>query len=174
MPNYTHKRYRLWCKQCDNFTLHERIYKDEFKHPKFDQCKFVEEETYASLCECGCQYSDVYITDIDKEKLLEQRNRFKEKRKEKTLNIFSKYARLGALDLGLEKMFSPPEIGYEVIESDAGLEYEEELEREIQAKIKHKEYIELLTYKNVGRNDICLCGSGIKYKKCCLIKHLKY
>jgi hypothetical protein len=23
-------------------------------------------------------------------------------------------------------------------------------------------------YKNLGRNDICACGSGKKYKKCCL------
>ncbi len=22
--------------------------------------------------------------------------------------------------------------------------------------------------KNIGRNDICPCGSGKKYKKCCL------
>ena len=26
---------------------------------------------------------------------------------------------------------------------------------------------ERLKFKDVGRNDICLCGSGKKYKKCC-------
>jgi uncharacterized protein YchJ len=25
----------------------------------------------------------------------------------------------------------------------------------------------------VGRNDLCLCNSGIKYKRCCLIKIAK-
>ena len=24
----------------------------------------------------------------------------------------------------------------------------------------------------VGRNDLCPCGSGLKYKKCCLVKNL--
>lgn len=23
---------------------------------------------------------------------------------------------------------------------------------------------------NLGRNDLCSCGSGLKYKRCCLIK----
>jgi len=27
------------------------------------------------------------------------------------------------------------------------------------------------TSKKVGRNDSCPCGSGKKYKKCCLAKH---
>jgi len=26
----------------------------------------------------------------------------------------------------------------------------------------------------IGRNDPCPCGSGIKYKKCCLIKRQEY
>lgn len=28
-------------------------------------------------------------------------------------------------------------------------------------------------YKKLGRNDICLCGSGKKYKKCCQFKYLE-
>src|SRR5262249_48352403 len=27
-----------------------------------------------------------------------------------------------------------------------------------------------LMFKNVGRNDPCPCGSGLKYKKCCMSK----
>ena len=27
-----------------------------------------------------------------------------------------------------------------------------------------------ISYKNVGRNDLCPCGSGKKYKNCCLNK----
>ncbi len=26
----------------------------------------------------------------------------------------------------------------------------------------------------IGRNDFCSCGSGIKYKRCCLIKRQEY
>ncbi|AIY81699.1 SEC-C motif family protein [Clostridium botulinum 202F] len=29
------------------------------------------------------------------------------------------------------------------------------------------------TYKDIGRNDLCLCGSGRKFKKCCLINKSK-
>ena len=25
--------------------------------------------------------------------------------------------------------------------------------------------------KKIGRNDLCPCGSGLKYKKCCLLKN---
>ena len=26
-------------------------------------------------------------------------------------------------------------------------------------------------YKKIGRNKVCFCGSGIKFKKCCLYKY---
>lgn len=28
----------------------------------------------------------------------------------------------------------------------------------------------ILVHKKIGRNDPCFCGSGLKYKKCCLIR----
>ena len=28
-------------------------------------------------------------------------------------------------------------------------------------------FIPMQTNKKIGRNDKCLCGSGVKYKKCC-------
>lgn len=37
-----------------------------------------------------------------------------------------------------------------------------------------KEYEEFTKqYKNISRNDMCPCGSGLKYKKCCLNKTYK-
>jgi hypothetical protein len=27
--------------------------------------------------------------------------------------------------------------------------------------------------KKIGRNDKCICGSNIKYKKCCLVKEME-
>ena len=27
------------------------------------------------------------------------------------------------------------------------------------------------THKKIGRNDLCPCGSGLKYKRCCLLKN---
>lgn len=170
MPTTTINRYRLWCKQCNDFTLHERIYKDEFKNLRFDLCKFNEEKTYLYLCECNTQYSSVSIIEIPEEKLNVQRKRFREQRSDNFRNVLNMYGSL-ANNIGL---WSLPEIGYKVIESDAGLEHEEEMEREARDKLRAEHNLELATYKNVGRNDLCLCGSGIKYKKCCLNKHLKY
>lgn len=34
---------------------------------------------------------------------------------------------------------------------------------------KRKQYVrELRAYKPTGRNDLCRCGSGKKFKKCCM------
>lgn len=45
----------------------------------------------------------------------------------------------------------------------------------INSKIERKMDVK---YKNVGRNDICPCGSGKKFKRCCISKlyyqHIKY
>ena len=35
-------------------------------------------------------------------------------------------------------------------------------------KVSIKEYPETQKQKKIGRNDPCPCGSGKKYKKCCL------
>lgn len=44
--------------------------------------------------------------------------------------------------------------------------------RRLRAEATHsKTLMHLYAAKNkVGRNDLCPCGSGIKYKKCCLNK----
>jgi hypothetical protein len=36
----------------------------------------------------------------------------------------------------------------------------------------HKWYIHTIN-KGIGRNDKCYCGSGLKYKKCCINNYLK-
>lgn len=38
--------------------------------------------------------------------------------------------------------------------------------REFMARMRTKPVIR--DYKKIGRNDPCPCGSGLKYKKCCL------
>ena len=38
-------------------------------------------------------------------------------------------------------------------------------------KTKHKwYYVDQVRTDKLGRNDLCLCGSGKKYKKCCLVR----
>jgi len=41
---------------------------------------------------------------------------------------------------------------------------------EAEAKSRGKVYAPQLTSNRTGRNELCPCGSGRKYKKCCLIK----
>lgn len=45
---------------------------------------------------------------------------------------------------------------------------EEQLERERLASMPKKPFVR--EEPRVGRNDPCPCGSGKKYKKCCLLK----
>jgi hypothetical protein len=46
--------------------------------------------------------------------------------------------------------------------------YEQSATQSPRSKIEHKETVKV--QKKVGRNDPCPCGSGKKYKKCCLNK----
>ncbi len=36
-------------------------------------------------------------------------------------------------------------------------------------KMNRKDTTVRNTTKQIGRNDLCSCGSGLKYKKCCMI-----
>jgi hypothetical protein len=48
-------------------------------------------------------------------------------------------------------------------------EYEEELERMLEAdRQKPRNLIPSSNTKRPGRNDLCLCGSDLKFKKCCI------
>ncbi len=173
MPSIFNYLYRQWCKNCDNFTLHQVVYADEITHKKFDQCVFNEDAKSVSICGCGCQYTSVSILDIDKDKLQEQRVRYRAFRKRQTTQSWVKY--LAPQTNPLNDLFSEvtgPET--KIIESDAGLLHEEELNKQKQQEVRNEEIKELARFKNVGRNEPCLCGSNLKYKNCCLIKHQKY
>lgn len=55
-----------------------------------------------------------------------------------------------------------------IVESDAGVESirrEKRIKKEERRKTL-EEKVDM--YKGLTRNDICNCGSGKKYKKCCL------
>lgn len=167
MPRLEKHLFRLWCKNCNDFTLHERIFKDEFSHPLFSKIDFKEDRDYQSICECGCQYTSVSISEIPKEKVAEQRSRFKQKRSLEFAEITS------YLTGGYINNIFAAQVGVttKIHESDAGLEHEENLIREERKRIKEEHQKEVERFRNVGRNDTCLCGSGLKYKKCCLSKH---
>lgn len=170
MPNIINYKYRLWCKSCNDFTIHEIIYKDEFQHQKFSLATFSDEKDFVSICECKNQYSSVKIATIPKLKIDEQRNRYK-KYKMTEFSLATSFIMRGGLNT-INSMFSENfRAKTEIVESDAGLEYERKLEKKAYQIRKEETKQELVKYKNVGRNNKCLCGSNLKYKKCCLLKH---
>lgn len=72
------------------------------------------------------------------------------------------------LDINLEKLY------YDMVEAKAHWLYElpawdnilsEERRKELY--VKQKKSGTVVKQKKIGRNDLCPCGSGKKYKKCC-------
>lgn len=159
------KEYRIWCKSCKDFTLHDQVFCDENTHPRFKALSFNPEKPHDAeyICKCGCQYTDVTIGEMDADKVSEQRKRFKLQRSRDFKNRYNVFLTMGFGETSNES--------HRIVESDAGLKALEKLEEEHRAKIKAQKKEELLRFKNVGRNDTCLCGTGLKYKKCCLLKH---
>jgi hypothetical protein len=147
---------RQWCKTCQDYKTYQ---------PK----TLFEKEWLCDVCETP--YTKTDISEIPQEKIEEQRKRWTEKNKRDFGNIYTSML----LGFGLDAITSMSST--EIKEADAGQreiddEYRKQLEitRQKQLEIR-KEKLELKEkYKNLGRNDICICGSGKKYKKCCLTK----
>lgn len=167
--------YRNWCKTCNDFTLHERIFEDEVNHPRYKP-SLVFENHSADVCDCGTSFTPYYLSDCDEEKVLTQRERYK---KAKSYKAAERLGNIGALYMSQPNFFSSviPKKGLDDItvhETDAGLKEIIAKEKEERIRIKGIMLEELSRFSKVNRNDECLCGSGLKYKKCCLQKHLSW
>lgn len=51
--------------------------------------------------------------------------------------------------------------------------YADELGRRIRNSSGYVEKLEKKPLVRIGRNDLCPCGNGKKYKKCCYLKQLQ-
>jgi hypothetical protein len=169
---------RTFCKTCDDFVFHEEIFYDQAgdKRHLFKGIIDAESESFFEdikkpiyVCNtCNTVFTPYNLRYIDKEKIEAQRQRFKAQRRSnfhKTMNLFSM--------IGFTNSFPDLKEG-KYFEADAGLEREEELRRQIVKERKEMQQAELQKFKDVGRNDKCLCGSGKKYKKCCLAIHSEH
>jgi len=58
-----------------------------------------------------------------------------------------------------------------VLFNETPWKYDEKLEKLSNIFVKNKKSIKDFYGKKIGRNDPCPCGSGKKYKKCCLLKY---
>ena len=134
----------MWCKTCNDFTLH---FHD-------DACKT-----------CKTVYSDVYLSEIPKDKIIEQRQRYKASKQRSFSRMMGAYMTMGA-----NVFATDPNVT--IVESDAGqksIDEEKQKEREEEKKKREELKQESLKYAKVQRNSPCLCGSGKKYKNCHLL-----
>lgn len=151
--------YRRWCKSCSEYTLHTK----GFDHSSPMICKV-----------CKSVFVETPIEEIPEEHLIEQRKRYKEHERASFGKMYREFINPG-YDL-LKSMLAPPGSDVEINEDDAGQrEIDEEnrirdnairMERK---RLREEKEVEMRKYAQLGRNDVCLCGSGLKYKKC----HLK-
>ena len=72
-------------------------------------------------------------------------------------------------------LFSPDFNKKIIIESDGGQKFIDEkvaerrqAEQDEREEEKNKFLARYENFKKLGRNELCSCGSGVKYKKCCL------
>ena len=158
--------HRLWCKTCKGWTLHSK----GFKPDATNDCR-----------DCGTTHESTLLGDIPKEKLIEQRERYKEmNRNQMDSLLFGMPFGLGT-SVMMDMFFSEPGSDIKIIESDAGQKVIDKAEKkrrdeiyEQRKKERQQQQEEAKKYKHLGRNDPCACGSGLKFKKCCLSKIQSY
>lgn len=155
----TRKLHRFWCSKCKEFTLH-KTWGDK------------------SCTECGTVTDTYNISDVPEEKLLEQRKRYSAS--QPGLHTYLDFLRPKSQLEQLAEMFAEDE-RTEIIETDAGQKEIDERRAKERAKemaekrrIHEERKAEVEKYKNLGRNDKCACGSGKKYKQCCLVRIESY
>ena len=135
--------YRQWCKSCNDFTFHTSEPGSELT------CRI-----------CDTEFSSIMIQDIPENKVEEQRTRFKEHRRR---TMFS-YLRNPLEMIKNSEMFGNDDF---IIETDVGLLAIEERIRQERESIRRSNLELKQKFANLGRNELCRCGSGKKYKKCC-------
>ena len=103
MPTQTF--YRTWCKTCQDWTWHIKPFEINIEDSKKSdwRCKA-----------CDTEITDTTFAEIPDEKIIEQRQRYKEHKKEKFNSIMNIYAGMGSM------MSSGWVDGNTYIENDAG------------------------------------------------------
>ncbi len=155
MPTQTF--YRTWCKTCQDWTWHIKPFEINIEDSKKSdwRCKV-----------CDTEITDTKLSEVPEEKLIEQRQRYKNYKRNEFKRIMSIFSSMGSM------ISSGMDDENTYIENDAGQEaIDKQLLAEREAKIAEKKRLieeYNIKFKGIGRNDICRCGSKQKYKKCCL------
>lgn len=145
---------RTWCRKCADWTIHHEVGKFGEEHMACDNCETV--------------FTTINTSEIPVEKVLEQRKRYSERKSEDFRKLMM---------MGMSGSFGSGWGGnVNITEEDAGQKAIDD-ERAAERKRQEEEYKEnrrMLTelyndhYRKLGRNDKCACGSGKKYKQCCI------
>lgn len=155
MPTRT--LYRTWCSTCNEWELFEFNWIDS---------EVEENEKRCTKCKSPVD-TTVTFGDIPREKILEQRKRYKAYKK-------SEFSRITNMMMGLNNpladMFSENIGNTDIIENDAGQKAIDEERVRLEKEERQRRKEEVAKYHGLGRNESCRCGSGKKYKKCCLTK----
>jgi hypothetical protein len=144
-------KYRNWCTTCQDWVL--------YNSRELSQCS-----------RCGNPHQKVTLNNIPDNKIIEQRKRWSINQN----NFFNTYLNFGNRNPLFDLFNDDWDTDYEIIEHDAGQrkinkqKQEEYNAQKLKREALQKEY---KLFKNLTRNDLCACGSGKKYKKCCYFKY---
>lgn len=156
MPSPTNK-YRTYCKSCTDFTLHTLKSKEDLI------CDF-----------CKTKATDYKLSEVAPELIQAQRKRYKVAKINRLGGIYGAFMR----GVGIEAIMSLEDTHQRIVECDAGqdkIDKLAKLKREEEKNLEREKYADYLAnYKHLGRNDMCSCGSGKKYKHCHLKEFNKY
>ena len=168
IPTY----WRTWCKTCQEWTLHHQPHRFE---------SVAEKIKFESHCKvCDTVFTEAKFAEIPEEKIMEQRARYCAMKKESKFPMMDKY--IGGILSGrqdnsfstsMEDAYAP-----RIIEEDAGQKAIDDAEYAVRLGISREQEAarqklreEAQKFEVLERNDKCACGSGKKYKACCMKKY---
>ena len=135
--------HRTWCKTCNDWSFH-----------------LVTENE--NICEtCNTVFTEIKLSEIPDEKIKEQRKRFKNNKHANAFGVYEKYSQMFNEYKPYDANYTESDAGQKAIDKEEDDFYKKRLE-EIKTE---REWAK--QYKNLGRNEKCLCDSGKKYKHCC-------
>lgn len=141
-----------WCDICYDWKLHK-------------PSKDLDDKTISCI-DCRTIYEGYVLEEIPKEKIEEQRKRYLDDKHSNLADLY--YNILTNCFNGINGIDD-----IRIIHDDAG--YKAHKEKEKLNKIEEMKMITSYFFKvpkNIQRNDLCHCGSNIKYKKCCREKDI--
>ena len=158
------RKTRTWCKTCQDWELFQSHLSSDVV--VLDSMGGEIKKTSKTTCDtCGNEYVPYSQDEVPEDKLVEQRERYSRMKFEEFKRMVGVYAQSNPLS----EIFKPEtEIGLNITEDDAGEIAIQEAKKAAREAKRLEEIALKEKYRGTQRNSTCPCGSGLKYKKCCL------